>query len=67
MAADPRVPRVLILTGEPLDGPEGPASDLARGLVRAMPYAEYLWLRRWWGTSGTSAPGRAAGGGPCRS
>ncbi|MEU9777919.1 glycosyltransferase [Streptomyces sp. NPDC047968] len=62
MAADPRVPRVLILTGEPLDGPEGPASDLARGLVRAMPYAEYLWLRRWWGTSGTSAPGRAAGG-----
>ncbi|WP_328766878.1 glycosyltransferase [Streptomyces sp. NBC_00286] len=46
MAADPRRPRVLLLTSGPLDAGDGEEAELALSLAQAMPEVDHFWFRR---------------------
>ncbi|MFG2769950.1 glycosyltransferase family 4 protein [Streptomyces sp. NPDC048350] len=61
MTVSARPPRVLLLTGSPLDGADGADVGLARDVLRALPDMEFLWFCQWPARRGRPPPpvGRA--------
>ncbi|MFF9011749.1 glycosyltransferase family 4 protein [Streptomyces sp. NPDC014870] len=61
MTVTARPPRVLLLTGSPLDGADGSDVALARDVLGALPDIEFLWFSQWPARRGLPPPpvGRA--------
>ncbi|MER7957409.1 glycosyltransferase family 4 protein [Streptomyces sp. NPDC096030] len=56
MTVGPRPPRVLLLTGSPLDGADGADVALARDVLGALPEMDFLWFRQWPARRGRPPP-----------
>ncbi|MGW6566762.1 glycosyltransferase family 4 protein [Streptomyces sp. NPDC054975] len=61
MTVSPRPPRILLLTGSPLDGVGDSGLALARDVLAALPDMDFLWFCQWPGRRGRPPPpvGRA--------